>query len=100
MAERLAGRNVAIALLANTIATGSALVALILTFGPVSGRTSIQPSRSLTHRKAGSGGVWVPGYVGGQLAGACLGVLAAHVMFGERLFMVSSHLEISRPGSG
>jgi glycerol uptake facilitator-like aquaporin len=37
MGERLAGGNVAIALLANTIATGAALVALILTFGPVSG---------------------------------------------------------------
>jgi len=37
MGERLAGGNVAIALLANTIATGAALVALILTFGPISG---------------------------------------------------------------
>jgi hypothetical protein len=39
MAERLAGGNVAVALLANALATGGALVALILTFGPISGRT-------------------------------------------------------------
>jgi glycerol uptake facilitator-like aquaporin len=42
MAERLAGGNVALALLANTIATGAALAALVLTFGPISGRISIR----------------------------------------------------------
>ena len=52
MGERLAGGNVAIALLANTIATGAVLVALILTFGPISGRTSIRPSRWPTPRRA------------------------------------------------
>jgi glycerol uptake facilitator-like aquaporin len=89
MAERLAGGNVAIALLANTLATGAALVALILTFGPVSG-AHFNPA--VTIADASQGGIrWslVPGYVGAQLAGACIGVLAAHVMFGERLFMVS-----------
>ncbi len=91
MADRLAGGNVAIALLANTIATGAALVALILTFGPVSG-AHFKPA--VTIADASQGGIrWglVPGYVGGQLAGACLGVLMAHVMFGEPLFMVSLH---------
>jgi glycerol uptake facilitator-like aquaporin len=52
MGERLAGGNVAIALLANTLATGAMLVALILTFGPISGRTSIRPSRWPMPRRA------------------------------------------------
>jgi glycerol uptake facilitator-like aquaporin len=91
MAERLAGGNVAIALLANTIATGAALVALILTFGPVSG-AHFNPA--VTIADASQGGIaWnlVSLYVGGQIAGACTGVLAAHAMFGERLFMLSLH---------
>src|SRR5262245_48393567 len=54
MGERLAGGNVAVALLANTVATGAALVALILAFGPISGaRTSTRPSRSPTPRRVG-----------------------------------------------
>jgi glycerol uptake facilitator-like aquaporin len=89
MAERLAGGNVAIALLANTIATGAALVALILTFGPVSG-AHFNPA--VTIADASQGGLrWslVPGYIVAQLVGAYAGVLAAHVMFGERVFMLS-----------
>ncbi len=89
MAERLAGGNVAIALLANTIATGAALVALILTFGPVSG-AHLNPA--VTIADASQGGLrWslVPGYIVAQLVGAYAGVLAAHLMFGERVFMLS-----------
>ena len=52
MGDRLAGGNIAVALLANTIATGAMLVALILTFGPISGPTSTRPSRWPTPRKA------------------------------------------------
>lgn len=89
MGERLADGNVAIALLANTIATGTALVFLILTFGPISG-AHLNPAVTLADASQ-SGLRWrlVPGYVFAQVAGACLGVLAAHVMFGEPTFMIS-----------
>ena len=92
MGERLAGGNVAIALLANTIATGTALVALILTFGAVSG-AHFNPAVTLA--EASQGGIsWreAPAYVTAQLAGAVLGALAAHVMFGETLFQLSEHV--------
>ena len=89
MADRLSGGNDAIALLANAVATAAALVALILTFGPVSG-AHFNPAVSITD--ASQGGLrWrdVPAYVVAQMLGAVLGVWTAHVMFGERLFMVS-----------
>src|SRR5450432_4502054 len=81
MAERLSGGNVAIALLANTIATGAGLVALILTFGPVSG-AHLNPAVTLADASQG-GLAWrdVPIYVGAQTAGAFMGVAVAHVMF-------------------
>jgi glycerol uptake facilitator-like aquaporin len=91
MAARLSGGNDALALLANTIATAAALVALILTFGPISG-AHLNPAVSLAD--ASQGGLrWreVPAYVAAQLGGAVLGVWIAHVMFGERLFMLSLH---------
>ena len=91
MGERLAGGNVAIALLANTLATGAMLVVLILTFGPISG-AHFNPAVTLAD--ASQGGIaWreVPGYVIAQIAGAFIGVAAAHTMFGEPLFSVSQH---------
>lgn len=91
MGERLAGGNVAIALLANTLATGAALVALILTFGPISG-AHFNPAVTLAN--ASQGGVrWreVLSYIVAQVSGAFLGVASAHLMFGERLFSVSLH---------
>src|SRR5271166_3337566 len=86
MGERLAGGNVAIALLANTLATGAALVALILAFGPVSG-AHFNPAVTLADASQG-GLAWreVPAYLAAQVAGAFAGVAAAHVMFGEPLF--------------
>lgn len=92
MAERLAGGNVALALLANTIATGAALVALILTFGPISG-AHFNPAVTLADAFVG-GVPWrlVPGYLLAQLAGAFLGVAAAHAMFGEPPFSASRHV--------
>lgn len=91
MGERLAGGNVAIALLANTVATGAALVALILTFGSVSG-AHFNPVVSLA--EAARGGVaWrdVPAYVLAQILGAFAGVAVAHLMFGEPIFFASRH---------
>ena len=92
MGERLAGGNVAIALLANTLATGATLVALILTFGPISG-AHFNPAVTLAD--ASQGGLpWrdVPGYIAAQLVGAFAGVAAAHLMFGEPLFSASHHV--------
>ena len=89
MGDRLSGGNVAIALLANTLATGAALVALILTFGPISG-AHFNPAVTLAD--ASQGGVrWrdVPAYDVAQVVGAFLGVAAAHLMFGVPLFSVS-----------
>ena len=91
MGERLAGGNVAIALLANTLATGAALVALIFTFGSVSG-AHFNPV--VTFADASQGGIaWrdVPGYLVAQCVGAFSGVAAAHLMFKEALFSVSLH---------
>jgi len=91
MGERLSGGNVAIALLANTIATGAALVALILTFGPISG-AHFNPAVTLAD--ASQRGIpWreVPGYLAGQVLGAFLGVGSAHLMFGLSLFSASRH---------
>jgi glycerol uptake facilitator-like aquaporin len=89
MGERLAGGNVAVALLANTIATGAALVALILTFADVSG-AHFNPVVTLVEglRKNIA---WsdAAGYVGAQMLGAFAGVATAHVMFGEPLFSAS-----------
>src|SRR5437868_10071117 len=91
MGERLAGGNVAIALLANTLATGAALVALILTFGPISG-AHFNPAVTLADASQG-GLAWreVPAYIAAQIFGAFLGVAIAHIMFGLPLFFASRH---------
>jgi glycerol uptake facilitator-like aquaporin len=92
MGEQLAGGNVAIALLANTLATGAGLVALILTFGPISG-AHFNPAVTVAEASQGSL-PWreVPGYIGAQVAGAFAGVAVAHVMFSQpALFFASRH---------
>jgi glycerol uptake facilitator-like aquaporin len=91
MAERLAAGNVAIALLANTLATGAGLVALILAFGPISG-AHMNPAVTLVDAAAG-GLSWrsVPGYISAQVAGAYLGVAMAHGMFELPVFSASTH---------
>jgi glycerol uptake facilitator-like aquaporin len=95
MGERLAGGNVAIALLANSLATGGGLVVLILIFGPVSG-AHFNPAVTLA---AATQGVlpWreVVPYIALQVLGAFVGVAAAHLMFGEPLFFASLKVRTS-----
>jgi len=91
MGERLAGGNVAVALLANSLASGAALVALILTFGPISG-AHFNPA--VTLGDASQGGIaWrdAGAYVTAQVVGAVVGVATADVMFGEPVFALSHH---------
>ena len=91
MGERLAGGNVAIALLANTIATGAALLALILTFGPISG-AHLNPA--VTVADAIEHGISWPdalAYIAVQCAGGVAGAVTAHLMFGLRWYSVSTH---------
>lgn len=92
MAERLSGGSVALALLANAIATGAALVALILVFAPISGAhfnpavTLVEAwQRRLPWREA-------PAYVAAQVLGAYAGVATAHAMFELPVFAASSHV--------
>jgi glycerol uptake facilitator-like aquaporin len=91
MAERLSGGNAALALLANTIATGAALVALILTFSPISG-AHLNPvvTLSFAFRSNFSGRDAFP-YLAAQLIGAIAGVATANVMFGLPAISLSTH---------
>jgi glycerol uptake facilitator-like aquaporin len=97
MGERLAGGNVAIALLANTIATGAALAALIVTFGSFSG-AHFNPAVSLAVALRGRM-PWpeVPFYVAAQFCGGLLGTILAHVMFGHEWYSVSIHQRSGLP---
>ena len=97
MGDRLAGGNVAIALFANTLATGTMLVTLILTFGPISG-AHFNPAVTLADAWQ-EGLPWreVPVYLAVQLAGAFLGVAVAHLMFGGPVFSASRHVRAGAP---
>ena len=91
MGERLAGGNTAIALLANSVATGAVLVAIILALGSISG-AHLNPAVTLAD--AWQGGIaWrdTPAYIAAQVTGAFAGVAAAHLMFGLSLFSTSTH---------
>jgi glycerol uptake facilitator-like aquaporin len=92
MAERLAAGNVALALLANTIATGAALVALILTFGPISG-AHLNPVVSVADALEG-GLPWkeTPAYIAAQVFGGISGTMLAHVMFALPFVSLSRHI--------
>ncbi|MFP6774024.1 MAG: MIP/aquaporin family protein, partial [Alphaproteobacteria bacterium] len=97
MGENLAGGNVALALLGNTIATGAILVVLILIFGPLSG-AHFNPAVTLSfllRKEITSGEALV--YVGVQVAAAICGAMAAHIMFAEPVLMISTN---ARTGVG
>lgn len=96
-AERLSGGNAGLALLVNAIATGCALVPLILSFGPVSG-AHMNPVVSLAAAALGLLS-WrkVPYYVLAQCTGAVAGVWIAHVMFDLQIVQASAH---ARGGMG
>src|ERR1700678_4412105 len=92
MGEKLAAGNVAIALLANTIVTGAALVALILTFGPISG-AHFNPA--VTFVDAMENGItWTDAacYLPAQIVGGVTGACAANVMFGLPIVSISQHV--------
>jgi glycerol uptake facilitator-like aquaporin len=91
MGERLASGNVAIVLLANSLSTGAALVALTLAFGPISG-AHFNPAVTLALASQGEFS-WreVPAYLAAQVLGAFAGVAAANGMFGEPVFSLSRH---------
>jgi glycerol uptake facilitator-like aquaporin len=91
MGERLAGGNVAIALLANAIATGAALAVLILVFGPMSGAhfNPVVSAVAASRRELSWGNA--AAYIPAQISGAFAGVMCAHVMFGEDLMSWCTH---------
>lgn len=97
MAERLSGGNVAVALLANTLATVGGLYILIEVFGPVSG-AHFNPAVSLVMAARGAlAKTDALPYIAAQLAGAALGAWLAHAMFGEHIFQFSTKV---RAGNG
>jgi glycerol uptake facilitator-like aquaporin len=92
MGERLCGGNIAIALLANTLATGAGLVVLITIFGPLSG-AHFNPAVTLVfalRREIGWG--LAAAYLAVQVVGGILGVWLAHAMFAEPIWQVSAKL--------
>lgn len=92
MAERLAGGNVAVALLANAIATGAGLIALILMFGTISG-AHFNPVVTLSEAwQKNMPASEVAPYIVVQVIGAFAGVAVAHLMFNEPLFFASEHV--------
>jgi len=95
MGERLSGGNSAIALLANSLATGAGLVAIILTFGPVSGAHLNPLVSALFAARRELAWTLVPAYAAAQCLGAVTGVLATHAMFGMPLFELATK---PRPG--
>jgi len=97
MGEKLAAGNIAIALLANSIATGCALAVLILIFAPISGahfNPAVTLCMAIQNKIAKRDAL---AYVGVQTTAAVLGVAAAHLMFGEPLLFAS---ETIRTGGG
>jgi len=95
MAERLSGGNQAVALLANSLATGGALIALITVFGPISG-AHFNPAVTVFEVLGGRFS-WraTTLYIPAQITGAIAGVAVAHAMFGLALVQTSQHVRAS-----
>ena len=91
MADRLSGNNVGLALLENTIATGAALVALIITFGPISGAHLNPVVTVMDAFERGLPWAETPVYIVGQVLGGISGAVAAHLMFGLSAVSLSTH---------
>jgi glycerol uptake facilitator-like aquaporin len=97
MGERLANGNVALALLANTIATGAALIALILTYGPISG-AHLNPAVSLADAmEKGLSWSHASQYTVVQILGGIIGAMIAHWMFGLPPIFLSQHVRSGAP---
>ena len=98
MGQRLSGGNVAIALLANTIATGAALAALILALRPISG-AHLNPVVSLAEALRGDSVAWKEAglYASAQIGGGIAGTACANVMFALPAFSVSHHVRTGPP---
>jgi len=92
MGERLAGGNVALALLGNTLATGAMLVVLIGMFGPISGAHFNPAVTAVFALKREITSADAAGYVVAQIAGAIVGVLVAHAMFDESVLQISAKM--------
>lgn len=94
MGEKLAGGNVALALLGNTLPTGAILVVLILIFGPLSG-AHFNPAVTLSCALRGTF-AWseTAPYIAAQIVGGVLGVFAAHAMFELPILQISSHARV------
>lgn len=92
MGERLAAGNEAVALLANTLATGAGLVVLVTVFGPISG-AHFNPAVTLVFTlKRDMPAIEALAYVAVQVCGGVIGAFAAHLMFGLPVLQVSAHL--------
>jgi glycerol uptake facilitator-like aquaporin len=94
-AQRLSPGDVGLQLLENSLATGAALVAIIVAFGPVSG-AHLNPVVTLADRLLGgisTGAAWV--YVGAQIVGGCVGAIVANLMFDLRAVNLSTHTRSS-----
>jgi glycerol uptake facilitator-like aquaporin len=97
MADRLSNGNIGLALLENTIATGAALVALIVTFGPISGAHLNPVVTVMDALECGLSWIETPLYILGQVFGGIGGAIATHLMFGLSPISLSTHTRSGWP---
>jgi glycerol uptake facilitator-like aquaporin len=97
MGETLSGGNIAIALLANSLATGAVLVVLIIVFGPISGAHFNPAVTGVMLLRGETTAALCIAYIAAQVIGAILGVLAAHAMFALPFLEVSAKIRTGPP---